>query len=205
MYLVGLTGGIAAGKSTVAQVWESLGAKVIDADVLARKALEPDSEGFVAVVKRFGTEVLSSDGNINRGFLASKVFSDEVARRDLEQIVHPQVQRLANAEFELLSDDSIAVYVVPLLVEAKVSLPFDVVVTVEAPLETQVSRMIETRGMTEAEAKLRISAQATSAQRANVAEFILSSNQSLDLLARDATALWREISQLANRKREQRA
>ncbi len=188
MFLIGLTGGIAAGKSTVASLWESLGATVVDADLLAREAVAPDTEGFQAVSASFPTAI-DSDGTLNRAKLASIVFNDESKRKELESIVHPIVgslsrQRIAEAT------TPIVVYVVPLLVEANVNLPFDTIVTVEAPEGEQLARMVKKRGMSVEEAKARIANQASPALRANRANYILNSNQDIELLLRDARKLY---------------
>ena len=188
MFLIGLTGGIAAGKSTVASLWESLGATVIDADVLAREAMEPGSDGLKAVSIAF-PEAISETGELERKKLAEIVFADVGKRRELEAIVHPIVgaeskRRIAQAK------TPIVVYVVPLLVEAQVDHPFDAVVTVEAPEKDQIARMVKHRGMSEAEARARIASQTSPAHRANRADYILNSNQEIELVMRDARKLF---------------
>jgi len=193
VYLVGLTGGIAAGKSAVAARWVELGAVEIDADVLAREALALGTEGLREVAARFGTDVLLPDGFIDRAALAAVVFSDSRKREQLEAIVHPRVRQLAEQRLSQQPSDAIVVYTVPLLVEADVSLPFDKVVTVEAPERVRIDRLIETRGLTEEQAVARIKNQASPAERANRADAILNSNQSLQLLLKDAESLWKQI------------
>ena len=199
MFLVGLTGGIAAGKSTVAELWASLGAEVIDADDLARRVVEPGSEGLGQIVETFGAKVLNQDGTLNRGELAKLVFHDFTLRKNLESITHPLIRDLAQG---LINDSNadIVVYVIPLLVESKSNLDFDYVVTVEAPQPDQLQRMTENRGMSKEEALARIKAQATPAERANVADRILSSNQSLSLLLTDAKVLFKDIERMAKEK-----
>jgi dephospho-CoA kinase len=201
MFLVGLTGGIAAGKSTVAELWDSLGAQVIDADDLARRVVEPNSTGLKQIVEAFGNTVLNYDGTLNRGELANLVFHDFALRKKLESITHPLIRDLAQ---RLISDSKadIVVYVIPLLVESKSELDFDFVVTVEAPQSDQIKRMIENRGMSESGAQARVNSQATPADRANVADRILSSNQSLSLLLNDAKVLFKEIERMAREKVE---
>lgn len=199
MYLVGLTGGIAAGKSTVADCWQSLGAEVIDADELAREVVKPGSEGLASIQQLFGDGVLQDDGSLNRKALADIVFASPTARSTLESITHPLIQSLANDRIHNSSSD-IVIYVIPLLVESKSDLKFDFVVTVEAPVSDQVHRMISSRNMSETDALSRIASQANPAERANAADRILSSNQSVQLLLKDATALWREIQKLAAEK-----
>lgn len=200
MYLVGLTGGIAAGKSSVAKRWVELGGHEIDADVLARQALEVGSAGLAKVVEAFGSELLLSDGTLNRQMLAEIVFNSPEKRKVLEAIVHPIVRRLAAEALAKLEDGSIAIYTVPLLVEASVELPFDFVVTVEAPNDKQIDRMVKNRGMSPQEAAARIASQASAAERANRADVILNSNQSLGRLLDDAEALWQDIERRAAAK-----
>lgn len=192
MYLVGLTGGIAAGKSTVAECWRSLGAIEIDADVLARDAVAPGTAGLAQVVAEFGDKVLSGS-ELNRKALGEIVFGDSAKRKKLEAILHPIIRQLAAERVAELPADAIAVYTVPLLVEAEVDLPFDKIVTVEAPRETQFERLTKIRGLSAKEANLRLAAQVSPAERANHADVILNSNQSLELLLKDATSLWRQI------------
>lgn len=202
MFLVGLTGGIAAGKSTVASHWVDLGALEIDADQLARDVVAPGTPGAKAVREAFGDEVFGANDVLDRKALASVIFGDGQKRAQLEAIVHPLVKKASQAAVEAAPEDAIVIYNVPLLVEAGVDLPFDYVVTVEAPLDKQVERMQTHRAMTAAEATARIAAQATPAQRANRADAILSSNQSLDLLIKDAGKLWFKLEQLAEAKRK---
>lgn len=199
MFLVGLTGGIAAGKSTVAELWQTLGAEVVDADELAREVVSPGSEGLAKIVESFGQEVLKTDGSLNRAKLADLVFSTPDKRALLESITHPLIRSLA-AKRIASAESEIVLYVIPLLVESKSELPFDFVVTVEAPQEEQINRMVKNRNMTEAQAAARVQSQATPAERANSADRILSSNQPLPLLLKDARMLFSEIQGLAAKK-----
>ena len=196
MFLVGLTGGIAAGKSSVAETWEQLGATVIDADDLAREVVEPGSTGLERVTEEFGSTVLSEDGTLNRKALAEVVFTDPPKRAALEALLHPLIRALALDKLEAAKTD-IVVYVIPLLVETRSDLPFDYIVTVEAPEADQVMRMVESRSMSKEQALSRIQAQAKPAERAQIADRILSSNQSLKLLLKDATRLFAELEKLA--------
>lgn len=200
MYLVGLTGGIAAGKTSVAKRWVELGGLEIDADVLARKALDAGTPGLAKVLEQFGSDLLLADGNLDRQKLAEVVFNAPEKRKKLEEIVHPIVRELAAQALADAPAGSILIYTVPLLVEASVDLPFDFVVTVEAPVDKQVERMVKTRGMTAQQASARIAAQASAAERANSADVILNSNQSLGRLLDDAEALWNEIERKAAAK-----
>ncbi|MEY4398070.1 MAG: hypothetical protein RLZ53_646 [Actinomycetota bacterium] len=200
MFLVGLTGGIAAGKSVVSATWEDLGAFVVDADVLAREVVEPGSSGLSALVALFGNDILQADGSLDRQKLSELVFSNEVNRISVESILHPLIKSRALEQLAEIPADRIGVYVIPLLVESKSDLPFDFVVTVEAPLEEQVKRLVENRGMTESQAIARIKSQVSPAERANVADRVLSSNQSIELLKKDAKLLWGEIVRMMSKK-----
>ena len=197
MYLIGLTGGIAAGKSTVAKRWAEHGALEIDADQVARDVVEPGTVGLGRVVEAFGSDVLTADGELDRKQLAMQIFSDAGKRELLNSILHPLIKERTRQLLSELPAESIVVYNVPLLVEAAVDHPFDLVVTVEAPEEEQLRRLVETRGLTESEARSRITAQAQPIERAARADRILNSNQDINLLLRDTDALWREILKLS--------
>lgn len=201
MFLIGLTGGIAAGKSTVAKLWRELGATEIDADQLAREVVAPGSLGAAEIEKRFGKEFFDAEGILNRQKLAELVFSDPSARKDLEAIVHPLVQKRARELIAELPDEAIVVYSVPLLVEANVSLPFDTVVTVEAPEEVRINRLMESRQMSREEAVSRIENQAKPIERVSRADFVLNSNQPIDLLLSDARTLFQTFKQQAQGSR----
>ena len=202
MYLVGLTGGIASGKSTVANVWDELGATIIDADLLAREVVEPGTVGLERLVAEFGLRILEADGSLNRSALAGIVFDDADKRKTLESIVHPLIQDLSRERISEASSE-IVVYVIPLMVETESSLPFDLVVTVEAPEKEQIRRMVEDRQMETSSAVSRIRAQASPAMRAQYADHILNSNQSIDLLKKDARKLFQEIQVLAGKKSQE--
>ena len=197
MYLIGLTGGIAAGKSTVAKEWTNLGGIEIDADALAREALAENTDELSKVRAIFGDAVFNGQ-ELDRSALARIVFKEPEKRRILEKIVHPRVKELAKQQLSSLPADSIVIYNVPLLVEANVDLDFDLVVTVEAPRDKQIERLVSHRGFTEEDAALRIDSQASPAERANVADEILNSNQPVESLIRDAKLLWKKIEGLAS-------
>ena len=200
MYLVGLTGGIAAGKSTVAKRWAERGGVEIDADQLAREVVQPGTPGAAGIREAFGDEVFQADGSLDRGKLGAIIFSDPELRKTLESVVHPLVKARAQELVATLPENTIAIYNVPLLVEASVDLPFDMVVTVEAPAKEQIARLIKHRGMAELEAAKRVASQANPAQRANAADVILNSNQDLNLLLKDADSLWLRIQREAFEK-----
>ena len=201
MYLIGLTGGIAAGKSTVAKRWAEHGAIEIDADKVAREVVEPGTVGLSSIVEHFGADVLTANGQLDRKELGRLIFSDSSKRELLNSILHPLIKERTKMLLAELPSDSIVVYNVPLLVEAAVDHPFDLVVTVEAPEDEQLRRLMQTRGLTESEARNRIVAQAKPVERAARADRILNSNQDINLLLRDADALWKEILTLSTSKR----
>jgi dephospho-CoA kinase len=192
--LVGLTGGIGAGKSTVARMLADRGAVVIDADDLARRAVDPGTPGFDAVVDAFGPEVLGPDGEIDREGLATRVFKDPPARRRLESIIHPEVARLFAAASEpYRNTDRILVYVVPLLVEVGLQTMFDVVVVVTAPADLRAARVMADRGMSQEAARDRIAAQLSDEERERGANVILPNDSSLDRLQGMVDDLWAQL------------
>lgn len=197
MFLIGLTGGIAAGKSTVAKLWQDLGGLEIDADQVARDVVAKGTPGLGAVVAAFGEDMLTPDGELDRAKMGELVFSNEASRKALEAIVHPLVRQEVKSRLDSMPADAIVIYTVPLLVEAKVDLPFDAVVTVEAPDEVRVERLVANRGLTPAQAQARVASQARPIERAANADYILNSNQSLDLLLTDAKALWKTFQKRA--------
>lgn len=201
MYLVALTGGIAAGKSTVAKRWVENGAIAIDADDLAREVVEPGSVGLERVSEAFGSGVLTDSGELDRKAMARIVFDDAEKRERLNSILHPLIRQRTRELLEQMRDEEIVVYSVPLLVEASVDHEFDLVVTVEAPEDEQVMRLVTSRGLSDAEARSRIASQAKPVERAARADRILNSNQDMNLLLRDADKLWQEIQSLARSAR----
>jgi dephospho-CoA kinase len=200
MFLIGLTGGIAAGKTTVAKLWTDLGGIEIDADLVAREVVEPGTKGAKLIAESFGEELFDESGNLDRKALGAIVFSDVAKRKELEAIVHPLVRDRVRELLSSVPEDSMVIYTVPLLVEADVDLPFDVVVTVEAPDDVRIKRLMESRGYSALEAKARIDNQAKPIERAQRADYILNSNQSVDLLMADARKLWKELETKAAHK-----
>lgn len=201
MFLIGLTGGIAAGKTTVASHWVSLGGVEIDADKLAREVVEPGTKGLDQIKDAFGDSVLQADGSLDRAKLGEIVFNDPNKRVVLEGIIHPLVRQRAQELLLDLPDHSMVIYTVPLLVEANVSLPFDVIVSVEAPETDRVNRLVGSRGLTEEQALARIKSQASAIERAAAADYILNSNQPLVSLLADATALWNKFIAMSEAKK----
>ncbi len=170
---VGLTGGVASGKSTVAQMLAQLGAVVIDADALAREVVAKGTPGLAAVVEEFGEDLLGPDGELDRPAMGRLVFSDEQARRRLESIVHPLVfERVVELEQEAPAD-AVVVHDIPLLAEGGRAGDFDAVVVVDAPHELQVERMTEDRGWTATEGASRIAAQASREDRLAIATHVI--------------------------------
>jgi dephospho-CoA kinase len=189
---VGLTGGIASGKSIVAAELAARGAVIIDADVLAREVVEPGTPALAAIRDRFGMHVVK-DGQLDRSRLAEIVFADPIARRDLERIVHPAVRTRA-AELELAAGDAaVVVHVIPLLVETGQHEDFDLVVTVDADHETQIQRLTARNGFTRAEAESRIAAQASPDDRTRAADVVLYNTGSMTELKQQIDALWTEL------------
>jgi len=191
MLVVGLTGGIGAGKSLVARNFSDLGAVVVDADHLARIAIEKGSSGFAEVVARFGDSILHN-GDIDRKALAAVVFSDEVARQDLEAITHPRIKALFKRAVDELRPNEILIYEIPLLVETGASDNFDFIITVEAPLELRRKRLLE-RGMQSFEIEQRIAAQAPEQGRTSVADSVIVNDGDEDHLLRSVENLWEDL------------
>lgn len=191
---VGLTGGIASGKSTVSSILRELGAVVIDADQLAREVVAKGTPGLAAVVEAFGAELLTEDGELDRPKMGSLVFNDEALRRTLEGIVHPLVfERYAALEASAPAD-GIVVHDIPLLVESGRATEFDAVIVVDAPEELQVERMVRDRGWTEADARSRIAAQATREQRRAVATHLIDNTGTREDLRQRVTEVFAELS-----------
>jgi dephospho-CoA kinase len=188
MRVIGLTGGIGCGKSLAAQYFAELGALVIDADQLARAAIERGSDGFDEVVALFGDSILK-DGNIDRRALGELIFKDTKAKTQLENIIHPFVRREFEGAVASLKGDQVLVYEIPLLVETKAHERFDVVITVESEMENRVARL-RGRGMHISEIEGRIAAQATREQRIEVADFLIENDGSEDELLRQVENIW---------------
>lgn len=176
---VGLTGGIASGKSTVSRLLAEAGAVVVDADLLARDVVARGTPGLAQVVAEFGEELVTESGELDRPALGAVVFADPGRRRALEAIIHPLV-RAAGAELEASAGPgSVVVHDIPLLVEVGRGAEFDVVVVVDVPPELQVERMVADRGMTPDDARARIAAQATREERLAVADVVIDNSGSL--------------------------
>jgi dephospho-CoA kinase len=188
MRVIALTGGIGCGKSLAAQYFAELGALVIDADQLARAAIERGSDGFDEVVTLFGDSILK-DGNIDRRALGEIVFKDPKAKAALENIIHPFVRREFEEAVASLKSNEVLVYEIPLLFESKSHERFDLVITVEADLENRVARLRD-RGMHISEIESRIAAQATREQRIEIADFLIENDGTEDELLRQVENIW---------------
>lgn len=191
MLVVALTGGIGAGKSTVAQYFAELGALVIDADQLARIAIERGSEGFAEVLLRFGDDIIVN-GDIDRKKLAEIVFSDETARKDLEKIIHPRVQEIFAGAVADLDHDDILIYEIPLLVETDAAEKFDYVITVEADLDLRIARLLK-KGLYISQIEKRMAAQATQETREAIADHVIRNDGDEDSLLRQVENLWESV------------
>ena len=179
---VGLTGGIASGKSTVAAMLAELGAVVIDADALAREVVEKGTPGLDAVVAEFGTTLLTPEGDLDRAAMGSLVFGDAAARKRLEAIVHPMVfERMVALEAAAAGDD-LVVHDIPLLAEGTRADTFDAVIVVDCPPELQIARMMSDRGWTRADAEARIAAQASRERRLAIATHVIDNTGGIDEL-----------------------
>jgi dephospho-CoA kinase len=197
MLLVGLTGGIGSGKSTVARMLDERGAVVLDADEFARAAVVAGSPGLRAVVARFGGEVLRPDGELDRRKLAAVVFADPDALADLEAIVHPEVRRLiADGIQENLDGNGVVVLVNPLLIEMGTHRDCDVVIVVAASLDTQIERSVA-GGMTEDDVRARIAAQLPPDERARIADVLLDNEGTLADLEREVDVVWHDLRERA--------
>ncbi|MFF9348530.1 dephospho-CoA kinase [Streptomyces sp. NPDC014734] len=201
MLKVGLTGGIGAGKSEVSRLLVGHGAVLIDADRIAREVVEPGTPGLAAVVEAFGTDVLTAEGALDRPKLGSIVFSDPERLAVLNAIVHPLVGA-RSAELERAAgEDAIVVHDVPLLTENGLAPLYDLVVVVDAGPGTQLDRLVRLRGMTESEARARMSAQATREERRAVADLIVDNDGPLAELEPQVRAVWAELTRRAGARR----
>ena len=192
---VGLTGGVGAGKSTVAKLLIERGAILVDADAIAREVVEPGTDGYAAVVEQFGSGVVLPDGGLDRRKLAGIVFADGEQRAALNAIVHPRVHRRMAERAAAAAPDAVVVHDIPLLTEGDRDASdrgFDAVLVVEAPLGLRLSRLVA-RGMSEQDARDRMAAQATDEQRRAVADEVIVNDGSLDQLADRVDGVWTRL------------
>lgn len=191
--LVGLTGGIASGKSTIAARLAEFGAIIIDADQIARDVVEPGTPALLELVRRFGDDILRPDGSLDRAVLGSRVFGDPVALAALNGITHPAVfvesqKRISEARD--VNPDGVVVYDVPLLAESGHGYPFDLVVVAQASEDIRHDRLVSLRGMNATEARARIAAQATDEQRRPLADVIIDTSGTIESTRHQTDALW---------------
>lgn len=199
MYLIGLTGGIASGKSLVSSRLAELGARIVDADVLAREVVEPGTPGLAAIAEHFGPAVISSDGTLDRPALGAIIFSDPEEREALNAITHPAVWRRARELFEAAGPTDVVVYDVPLLVEGSKGrqMDFDLIVVVDAVLETRLHRLMELRGLTRAEAGHRLNSQASDTERLAIADVVIDNNGTIEQTLAQVDSLWAKANALS--------
>ncbi len=202
VYLIGLTGGIASGKSVVSARLRELGAVIVDADAIAREVVEPGQPAFERIVEEFGPEVVSKDGRLDRAKLGAIIFANPALRSRLNEITHPEVKRLAQERIDeaaSANESAVIVYDVPLLVEAGVDSehPFDLIVVVDATQEIRLERLIKIRGLSREEARRRIDSQADDSSRLAIADVVIDANGQLQDTLDQVDALWEIVSGLA--------
>ncbi|RYB91903.1 dephospho-CoA kinase [Nocardioides oleivorans] len=194
MIRVGLTGGVASGKSTVSALFAELGAVVVDADLIAREVVARGTPGLADVVSEFGAELLTDEGDLDRPAMGRLVFADPDARKRLEAIIHPLVhRRSAQLEAEAPAD-AVVVHDIPLLAEGARAGSFDAVVVVDVPQDVQVARMVGDRGWSLADAESRIAAQATREQRRAIATHVIDNTGTLDELRARVAEIHAELA-----------
>lgn len=190
---LGLTGGIGCGKSTVARMFETCGAYVIDADVIARSMFNPGTQTRAYLDETYGSDMLDGSGEINRKYLADQIFSNELRRAELEEVMHPELSREVarlRAEHE---PSQVVVYDSPLLVEKGLGRECDAIVVVTAPLEQRIERLVA-RGLDRNDISRRMEIQATDAQRVAVADFVIANDSSEADLEAKVLAVWQKIT-----------
>jgi dephospho-CoA kinase len=202
MVVVGLTGGIGSGKSTVAALLADRGARIIDADRIAREVVERGRPAYQQIVDRFGPAVVQADGSLDRAALASTVFADDKARRDLNAITHPAVgaEMLARlAAVQEADSEGVAVLDIPLLAEGgRDRYALDGVIVVDTPIDVAVARLVEHRGFAEADARARVAAQATREARVAIADVVIDNAGAAEALLPQVDAAWAWASELCH-------
>lgn len=192
MLRIGLTGGIGAGKSTVAGRLRELGATIVDADLLAREVVEPGTPGLAAVIEAFGSGVLLDDGRLDRPALGRIVFADDEQRLRLNAILHPLIAERSGRLIAEAADDSVLVHDIPLLVESGAGGAFDLVMIVHAPEQERLRRLVEDRGMSEHDARARIKAQAGDEERRAAADVWIDNSGSRESTLAQVDAAWQD-------------
>lgn len=197
MPLIALTGGIASGKSTIASRLAERGATVVDADAIVREVQQPGGAVLDEIASAFGTDMITADGSLDRAALGGRVFGDPEALARLNAIVHPAVRTESQRRFdEAFADDpaAVVVYDVPLLVEARVDDPWDLIVVADAPAELREHRLIELRGMEAGEARARIASQVTDAARRAIADVIIDTSGTIERTREQVDELWERLT-----------
>ncbi|RLK49616.1 dephospho-CoA kinase [Microbacterium telephonicum] len=197
MSLIALTGGIASGKSTVAQLLAARGAVIVDADAIVRDVQQPGTPVLAAIVGAFGEDVLGEDGALDRAALGARVFGDPEALQRLNAIVHPKVRIESQRRFEAAAaadPDAVVVYDVPLLVEARVDDPWDLVVVAHAPASQRRERLVALRGMAPADADARIAAQVSDERRLAIADVVIDTTGTMGDTERQVAELWERLA-----------
>ncbi|MEU5415582.1 dephospho-CoA kinase [Streptomyces clavifer] len=197
MLKVGLTGGIGAGKSEVSRLLVSYGAVLVDADRIAREVVEPGTPGLASVVETFGPGILAADGTLDRPALGAIVFADPARLAALNALVHPLVGARSAELEKAAGPDAVVVHDVPLLTENGLAPLYDLVVVVDASPETQLDRLVRLRGMTEADARARMAAQATREERLAVADLVVDNDGPLEDLEPQVRKVWSELTERA--------
>ncbi|MDT0157496.1 dephospho-CoA kinase [Microbacterium sp. ARD32] len=196
MPLIALTGGIASGKSTIAARLAEHGAVIVDADRIVRDVQAPGSPVLAAIAAAFGDDVIAEDGSLQRGVLGARVFGDQERLAQLNAIVHPAVREESARRFAAAfaaDADAVVVYDVPLLVEARVDDPWELVVVADAPAEVRVRRLVELRGLTADEARARLASQVSDAERRAVGDVVIDTSGALERTHEQTDALWERI------------
>lgn len=195
---VGLTGGIGSGKSTASRLLAERGAFVVDADVIAREVVAPESDGLAALVAEFGSEILQADGSLDRAALAGLVFADPSQRAKLDAITHPRIAKLTHDRFSQAAPGQIVVHDVPLLTELGLQRNYAHVVVIDCPDELRVERLVG-RGLSAQDARARIASQASREQRLAIADTVLDNSGSSDALVAQVDELWEVLESKAAR------
>ncbi|MEV4330596.1 dephospho-CoA kinase [Streptomyces sp. NPDC049597] len=198
MLKVGLTGGIGAGKSEVSRLLASYGAVLVDADKIAREVVEPGTEGLAAVVDAFGAQILTPEGTLDRPRLGAIVFNDPERLATLNAIVHPLVGARSRELEAAAGPDAVVIHDVPLLTENGLASLYDLVVVVDATPETQLDRLVRLRGMSEADARARMAAQATREQRREIADLVIENDGPIEELEPQVRKVWDELTRRAS-------
>lgn len=196
MPLIALTGGIASGKSTIARRLSENGAVVVDADAIVREVQKPGSSVLDAIAETFGAGMIAPDGSLDRAALGQRVFGDEAALTRLNAIVHPAVREESAARFSAAfaaDPGAVVVYDVPLLVEARVDDPWDLIVVADAPADVRARRLVELRGLTAGEASARIAAQVSDERRREIADIVIDTSGTIDETVAATDALWERL------------